>query len=163
MSPKRRRKQLEEGKNRLNSYLTPEENLYAELRATGLLPEDAYKLAFRQYDLPPSAVRSKAAKLERDPNVVARLQQIHETLKARIIEEAPAAFERLVELSKFARSEKVRLDATRDILDRAGFKEPVQLQTFNVFAVMSPEQIKELLRVHMTKLALEMTKKANGT
>jgi len=138
--------------------LTPEEKTYIKLRATGVSKDDAYAMAFEE-DGGSWELTQKATALEKREDIVAELQRLKEELKKKIVEEAPNAFERLVELSKYARSEKVRLDANKNILDRAGFNEPVKLQTLAIFSFMTPEQLKEMLRAHMLR-SLEMMESA---
>ena len=138
--------------------LTPEEKTYIKLRAAGVSKDDAYAMAFEE-DGGSWELTQKATALEKREDVVAELQRLKEELKKKIVEEAPNAFERLVELSKYARSEKVRLDANKNILDRAGFNEPVKLQTLAIFSFMTPEQLKEMLRAHMLR-SLEMMESA---
>ncbi|RKZ07375.1 hypothetical protein DRQ05_03190 [bacterium] len=134
--------------------LSAQEKLYAKLRATGMPPAEAYSLAFEDdvdEDMGKRELARKAKEIERKPHVLSELQRIKEELKIRMVEEAPDAFERIVELSKLAKSEKVRLEANRDILTRAGFNEPVKLQSLAIFALFTPEQLREMLREKMLK------------
>lgn len=142
------RKKSKAEKELESKLLTPEERIYAKLRSIGLSKPEAYKIAFDD-DSPRSELSLKADSLESRQEILSELQRLKDHLKHEILKEAPNAFKRLVELSRFAKSEKVRLDANRDILDRAGFSEPVKLQSFAIFSFFTPEQLKEILRVHM--------------
>lgn len=133
----------------IEKALSAEELLYARLRATGMDPDSSYDLAFRPEDIPEEEKKKAIASLEHNPDIVAELHRIRESLKAEIVKEAPYAFKRLVQLAKGARSERVRLEANKDILDRAGFSEPIKIQAMSLFALMTPEQLKEILRMHM--------------
>ena len=148
---KRRKKTIVEEVN--EKILSPEEREYLKLRAAGVDKKEAYRLAFhvKEDEVSDSAVRMRANRLEKRPDIVAEMQRIKDELNQRIFQEAPDAFERIVELSKFAKSEKVRLEANRDILSRAGFHEPVKLQSLAIFNIMSPDQIKNMLRENMLK------------
>jgi phage terminase small subunit len=62
-----------------------------------------------------------ASRIMKHPHVQAYLmQRINETLSVG----AAKAIHRIVKLISEAKSERVQLDASRDILDRAGFKPP---------------------------------------
>ena len=154
VSKRKRRERRKVEREIDRKLLSPEEKTYVKLRAAGIPKNDAYAMAFNEEGGEMELV-AKASSLERRHDIVAELQRLKEELKKKIVEEAPDAFNRLVELSKFARSEKVRLDANKDILNRAGFQEPVKLQTLAIFSFMTPEQLKEMLRAHMLR-SLEM-------
>lgn len=72
----------------------------------------------------------QASQMMRKPLI---LQAIHAETVKQISAHAPAALHRIAELSSSARSEYVQLEASKDLLDRAGFK-PIDRQQLMVDA-----------------------------
>ena len=67
------------------------------------------------------ASRNEGTRLLKDPKIIKRIQEM--TLEA-IGVNAVSALHTVVKLSKSARSDYVRLEAAKDILDRAGYRPP---------------------------------------
>lgn len=67
------------------------------------------------------ASRNEGTRLLKDPKIIKRIQEM--TLEA-IGVNAVSALHTVVRLSKSARSDYVRLEAAKDILDRAGYRPP---------------------------------------
>lgn len=67
------------------------------------------------------ASRNEGTRLLKDPKIIKRIQEM--TLEA-IGVNAVSALHTVVKLSKTAKSDYVRLEAAKDILDRAGYRPP---------------------------------------
>jgi len=68
-----------------------------------------------------TSARGLAGKLMKDPKI---LQEIYRRTVSRMAVLAPGALAKVQKLSENARSEYVQLEASRDLLDRAGMKAP---------------------------------------
>lgn len=97
------------------SQLTTKQELFVELyvQSGGKVGLSAEKAGY--------ADRSIGSKLLRDPKVIKRIQEL--TLEA-LGTHAVHALHTVAKLSKSARSDYVRLEAAKDLLDRAGYKPP---------------------------------------
>lgn len=75
-------------------------------------------------------------------------------MRAKFVEMAPAAQERLEELAKNADSEKVRLEANIQILDRAGLKPPdkVELAGVGIFGDAPMDEIVKLIQKNLGEI-----------
>lgn len=95
--------------------LTEKQELFVDLyvRSGGKVGLSAEKAGY--------ADRSIGSKLLKDPKIIKRIQEL--TLEA-IGVNAVSALHTVVKLSKSARSDYVRLEAAKDILDRAGYRPP---------------------------------------
>lgn len=95
--------------------LTDKQEMFAELyvRSGGKVGLSAEKAGY--------ADRSIGSKLLRDPKVIKRIQEL--TLEA-LGTHAVHALHTVSKLSRTARSDYVRLEAAKDLLDRAGYKPP---------------------------------------
>ena len=90
----------------------------------------------------------EAYKLLRKPKIQSLIEQIQQDLRAKFILLAPAALERLEDLAENSEHDKVKLEANKEILDRAGLKAPerVEMGILGVFGQMDPEKIKSMVR-----------------
>lgn len=90
----------------------------------------------------------EAHRLMRNPRIKSLIEQIQQDLRSRFILLAPAALHRLEELAENADSEKVKLAANVEILDRAGLRAPdkVELSLPGIFGDADPEKIKQMIR-----------------
>ena len=105
--------------NELTKELTPRQILLVDtLVATGCTITEASQIAgYAKGD----SGRVSASKALKHPNVQAYLMlQVSESIGLN----ATKASHRLLQLSQDAKSEYVQLEASKDILDRAGFKAP---------------------------------------
>jgi phage terminase small subunit len=91
---------------------------------------------------------SEAYRLMRNPRIKALIEQIQQDTRSKFILLAPAALQRLEDLAENADSEKVKLAANMEILDRAGLKAPdkVELSLPGIFGDADPESIKKMIR-----------------
>ena len=90
----------------------------------------------------------EAYNLLRNKHIKTLIEQIQQDMRSKFVLLAPAALERLEDLAENADSEKVKLEANREILDRAGLKAPdkVELSLPGVFGSADPEDIKARIR-----------------
>lgn len=95
---------------------------------------------------------SEAYRLMRNPRVKSLIEQIQQDTRSKFILLAPAALQRIEELAENADSEKVKLAANIEILDRAGLKAPdkVELSLPGIFGDADPEKIKQMIRDKQT-------------
>jgi hypothetical protein len=86
-----------------------------------------------------------------DPGVRALIEQIQQGIRTQYIMFSPDAFENLCELANSAESEKVRLEANKEILYGAGMKPPeeVTLRHTGVFGGMPSTGIRDIIRNHV--------------
>jgi len=134
------------------SILAPEAMLFATAIASGMRMDEAYIMSH------PDKASSKwvsayANRLAKNPKVKEHIALIQEATRLQIVLAAPEAFNRLKELSETAKSEKVRLDATRDLLDRGGLEPPRRVETLSigVFGSLSSEDMRNIIRGKLTR------------
>ncbi len=89
-----------------------------------------------------------AYRLLKNKHIKALIEQIQQDIRAKFVLIAPEALERLKYLADNADSEKVMLEANKEILDRGGFKPPekVELSNLGIFGSADPEDIKRMIR-----------------
>lgn len=90
----------------------------------------------------------EAYHLMRNPHIKTLLEQLQQDMRAKFTLLAPDAMARLEDLAENADSEKVKLEANLQILDRAGLKAPdkVELSLPGIFGSADPEAIKKQIR-----------------
>jgi len=114
-------------------------------KGTGV--SEAYRLAFPD-SKESASVHTYANKLINDPKVRQQIELLQQAARMRFLMDAPRAAEKLIELSTESKSEKVQLEATKDILNRAGLQPPQRVETVHVgiFGSASQDDIRNLLR-----------------
>lgn len=129
---------------------TAAEKQFAQLVADGVKPVDAYAQAFPEKK-ESKWLRDYARQLAMEPRIREQIELIQQACRLQFVIEAPSALERMVRLAETADSEKVKLDANKDILDRAGLKPPDRVESVHVgiFGSASAEDIRNLLRQKM--------------
>ena len=102
-----------------------EKKVFVNAIKDGYTQQAAAIRAFPELVSNPEYASTKASRMMRQKKVRRMLE-----------DESEGAVSRIAELSKKARNEKVKLDANRDLLDRAGFKavDKVQTQSLHVEA-----------------------------
>lgn len=97
------------------SQLTEKQELFVDLyvRSGGKVGLSAERAGY--------ADRSIGSKMLKDPKIIKRIQEL--TLEA-LGTHAVHALHTVAKLSRTARSDYVRLEAAKDLLDRAGYKPP---------------------------------------
>lgn len=92
--------------------------------------------------------QQEAYKLMRNPRIKGLIEQISQDVRAKFTLLAPEALARVQELAENADSEKVKLAANLEILDRGGFRAPdkVELSLPGIFGEASPDAIKAMIR-----------------
>lgn len=90
----------------------------------------------------------EAYRLLRNPRIKALIEEIQQDMRSKFTLLAPEAMARLEDLAENADSEKVKLQANLEILDRAGLKAPdkVELSLPGIFGDADPEKIKQMIR-----------------
>jgi hypothetical protein len=90
----------------------------------------------------------EAYQLLRKPKIKALIEQIQQDIRAKFVLLAPSALERLEDLAENADSEKVKLAANLELLDRGGLGKPqkIELSLPGVFGSADPEDIKRSIR-----------------
>jgi hypothetical protein len=90
----------------------------------------------------------EAYQLVRNPKIKSLIEQIQQDIRAKFILLAPAALERLEDLADNADSEKVKLAANLELLDRGGLGKPqkIELSLPGIFGAADPASIKAEIR-----------------
>ena len=90
----------------------------------------------------------EAYQLLHNRHIKSLIEQIQQDIRSKFTLVAPAAFDQLIDLAENADSEKVKLTAILEILDRGGFTKPnrVELELTGVFGSASPEDIRDEIR-----------------
>ena len=99
-----------------------------------------------------SKFRVQQHRLRHNPAVRDR---IHQITREAFTSDAVEARECLLQLIRTARSEKVRLDAARDLLDRAGHKPLETLLTMNASAALDETELKEKISTLLGQLNID--------
>lgn len=132
-----------------HEQLTASQMKFAEKVAEGKTLTDAYKDAHPEYDGPHA--KDLAKKVNKLPKVRAYIDQLQQMMRAKFVELAPEALQRIEDLAMNATQEKVKLQANLEILDRAGLAAPqrVEIATIGIFGEASPEDIAAIIRQNM--------------
>jgi hypothetical protein len=127
--------------------LSPSQAKFAALVAEGGGLSDSYRKAF------PGAKESKhvhkyANMLIKNPKVRQQVELLQQAARMKFLMDAPRAAEKMIDLSINSKSDKVQLEATKDILNRAGLQPPQRVETIHVgiFGSASQQDIRNLLR-----------------
>jgi phage terminase small subunit len=99
-----------------------------------------------------SKFRVQLHRLKHNPAVRDR---IHQITREAFTGDAVEARECLLQLIRNARSEKVRLDAARDLLDRAGHKPLETLLTMSASAALDETELKEKISTLLGQLNID--------
>jgi hypothetical protein len=128
--------------------LSTEAFKFAQLVASGVGPTDAYKQVYPDKALRLKRIAVAAYHLAHNPKVREQITIIQEAVRLQLIAEAPAAFDRLKELSENAKGEKVKLDANIEILDRAGLKPPQRVEQIQIglWGSLSQEDMRSIVK-----------------
>jgi hypothetical protein len=95
---------------------------------------------------------TEASHLLRNPRIKSLIEQIQQDMRSKFTLLAPEAMSRLEDLAENADSEKVKLAANLEILDRAGLRAPdkIELSLPGIFGDADPEKIKQMIRDKQT-------------
>jgi hypothetical protein len=128
--------------------LSTEAMQFAKLIADGRGPTEAYREIFPEKAGRTKWVSRAAYALAHNTKVREQITIIQEATRLQIVMEAPAAFERVKQLSESAKGEKVRLDANIEILDRAGLKPPQRVEQIQIglWGSLSTEDMRNLVK-----------------
>jgi len=128
--------------------LSTEAFKFAQLVAMGKGPTDAFREVYPDRTARIKNLKQAAYTLAHNPKVREQISILQEAVRLQLIAEAPAAFERLKDLSENAKGEKVKLDANLQILDRAGLKPPVRVERLEIglWGSLSPQDMRSLVK-----------------
>lgn len=117
----------------------------------------AYVEAYHPTTTKTKSIKDMAYQVLNRPAVRNLIDQLQQGVRYQFILMAPAAQERLEDLAIHAASEKVKLEANLQILDRAGFKPPekVELATVGIFGSASADEIRNILRQNLASIETE--------
>jgi len=146
-------------KPKMRELLTERQMKFASEVAKGSNLSDSYRRAFPD-QAENKYVKIYANKLVNNPKVRQQVELLQQATRMKFIIDAPRAAQKLIELSKNAKNEKVQLDATKDILSRGGLQPPQRVETVHVgiFGSASQDDIRNLLRQQLEVKADEATK-----
>lgn len=122
---------------------------FAEKVVEGIPASEAYKIAHPEYE--GTNLKDLAYKTKKLPKVRQYIDQLQQMMRAKFVELAPEALERIEVLAREATQEKVRLQANLEILDRAGLGAPqkVEIAAVGLFGDATPEDIINIIRKNM--------------
>jgi hypothetical protein len=153
-------------KRRFGNKATPKEHKFAVevvKNSLELSDTDAAAVAYKEVYKPgpnitESGLRAIGGTVLNRPAVRSLIDSLQQGVRYQFILMAPAAQDRLEELAKDAKSEKVKLDANVEILDRAGFKPPdkVELAVAGIFGSASIEEVRDILRRNLASVESEI-------
>lgn len=108
----------------------------------------AYKEAYPETAAKTKYLSSNAYHKLSDPKLKSLIEEIQQGLRAQYILLSPEALANLVDLANHAESEKVKLEANKEILYGAGLKPPeqIEMKQVGIFGSASPEDIRDLIR-----------------
>jgi hypothetical protein len=128
--------------------LSTEAFKFAQLVAEGVGPTEAYRRTYPDKVERLKNLRVAAYTLAHNPKVREQIAILQEAVRLQLITEAPAAFERIKQLSESASGEKVKLEANLQILDRAGLKPPQRVEQIQIglWGSLSTQDMRELVK-----------------
>ena len=133
----------------MSDKLSPQQRKFAEVYAETNDAVAAYKAAYGEEKANSLKYLTSTAlhKLE-TPKIKALIEEIQQGVRAQYVIMAPEAFKNLVDLANNAESEKVRLEANKEILYGGGFKPPeeVQLKHIGIFGGTSLNEMRNMIR-----------------
>ncbi len=133
----------------MTDKLSAQQRKFAEVYAVTNDPIKAYREAYGEERANNAKYLLSTALHKLDnPKIKALVEEIQQGVRAQFVIMAPDAFKNLVDLANNAESEKVRLEANKEILYGAGFKPPeeVQLKHVGIFGDMSLDEMREMIR-----------------
>lgn len=139
-------------RNTREGLLTEGQLKFAQEVAKGTRLNEAYTLAFPD-SKGSKLVNNYASRLVRNPKVRQEIELLQHAARMQFIMDAPRAAQKMIELSENAKQERVQLEATKDILNRAGLQPPQRVETvaIGIFGSASSEDIRALLRNNLEK------------
>ena len=127
--------------------LTESQMMFASEVAKGTGLGDSYRIAYPD-NAESEYVARYANKLVKNPKVRQQIEVLQQAARMKFLIDAPRAADKMIDLSKNAKSEKVQLEATKDVLNRGGLQPPQRVETIHVgiFGSASQDDIRNLLR-----------------
>jgi len=132
--------------SKFNTIATEQQKKFAIEIVAGKKPMEAFRAAYP--DTSEEYVRKKTYAVFHNPRVQNLIKELQEQARAKFIEMLPEAIERLLVLAKTADSEKVRLEANKEIIHQGGLIPPqrVEVETTPVFGGAELESLRDELR-----------------
>lgn len=120
---------------------------FAALIASGKSAPDAYKEVFPERSSS-KWIASNAYRLAKNPKIKEYIDTIQQATRLQIVLELPDALERVKDLAKNAKTERVKLDANLEIMDRGGMKAPQRVESIQIgiFGSLDAEDMKVMLK-----------------
>lgn len=132
---------------------TPAQRKFAEEYVKGGMKDAtaAYRIAYPNNK--GKYIKEDAWRALRHPNIRQLIEEIQQDSRSQFVVMAPEAIDRLLDLAMNAQSEKVRLEANVEIIDRAGLKPPdkVELHHLGVFGDLGTDDIRNMIRKNLEK------------
>lgn len=121
---------------------------FAQIYATTNDAILAYKEAYPENASKAKYVNSSAYHKLSDPKIKALIEEIQQGSRAQLIMLAPDALQNIIDLANNAESEKVKLDANKEILYGAGLKPPeqIEMKSVGIFGSASPTEIRDMIK-----------------
>jgi len=127
---------------------TKNEILFAKIYAETGDAIKAYKEAYEENAGKVKYLNQTAYKKLNNPTIKALIEEIQQGLRAQLVMLAPDALNNIYDLAMNAESEKVRLEASKEIMYGAGLKpaEEVKLSAAGIFGGTPVEDIRDMIR-----------------
>ena len=106
-----------------------------------------------------------ASRLAKSPRIREQIELIQQAIKAQFAVMALAAVDRVEELAKDAKNERVKLDANQEILRQGGIIPPQRTESIHIgiFGNASTEDMRALVRNNLNKTRTKFEEeKSNG-
>lgn len=139
---------------RSRKTLTKRQLRFCEAVVEGKTLTQAFLEAWPEYKFS-KWVSNYASKIASDPKIRDQIEQLQQAVRTQFVINAPRALDRLEELAEEAKSEKVKLEANLQILDRAGLGAPQKVEMLHVgiFGNLSAEDVRSLIRKNIDGLS----------
>lgn len=135
----------------MSNKLTTQQVIFAKIYAETQDAIVAYRTAYPDRADKVKYLKSTAYHKLSQPNMKALIEEIQQAMRAQYVLMSPEALDNLWRLATDAESEKVRLEANREILYGAGLKPPeqIEMKQVGIFGSASPENIRDMIRAHL--------------
>jgi hypothetical protein len=123
---------------------------------------EAYKAAYNpDPSMPVEKIRTYARQILSHPKIKGLVEELQQGMRYQFVIMSPAAMFRLEELALNAVSEKVKLQANLEILDRGGMKPPerVEITHSGIFGEASLEDVRSILKKNLDVIEAELVEK----
>jgi hypothetical protein len=148
-----------------NGKPTAQQIAFAKYYAETQDAVESYKLAYPDNAKKVKYLKSTAYHKLSDPKIKSLIEEIQQGIRAQFVLLSPEALDNIINLANNAESEKVRLEANREILWGAGLKPPeqVELKAIGIFGSASVEDIRDMIRAQLEEPEPEQEKVNDGS